>query len=74
MNFQTNLRKSPLDDTSATQAKLNIICVVEEDLDFEHLQSTDEQCDARVEECNNQSEIIERYNYLCYLRSMDDMV
>ena len=52
MNFQTNLRKSPLDDTSATQAKLNIICVVEEDLDFEHLQSTDEQCDARVEECN----------------------
>ena len=73
MKTQTNFRKTLLDNTSDTQAKLNFICVVEEDLDFEHLQSADEHCETHQIECDS-SEVVKRYKYLCYLRSMDDMV
>ncbi len=74
MKTLTNLDKALLESCNDPQTKIKFICVIEEDLDFEHLQSTDEQCDLRQTDCANNSEIIKRYNYLCYLRSMDDMV
>ncbi len=74
MKTQSNFLKSLPDNSSDTQARIRFICVIEEDLDSEHLQSAEEHCDSHLSECDSQSEKIKRYNYLCYLRSMDDMV
>lgn len=74
MKAESNFRKTVLDNSPDNQSKINFICVVEEDLDYEHLQSADEHCNSQVNECTGQSEKVKRFNYLCYLRSMDDMV
>lgn len=74
MTTHSNFRKNIIDNSSETQAKIKFICVVEEDLDFEHLQPAGEHCNSSRNECDSQSDQIKRYKYLCYLRSMDDMV
>ena len=74
MKTQSNLRKNLIDNSSETQAKIKFICVVEEDLDFEYLQPAGDHHDSASNECSDQSNSIKRYKYLCYLRSMDDMV
>lgn len=74
MKTQYNLQKALLETSNDPQAKIKFICVVEEDLDFENLQSTDEACNTAVYKSDAHLERVKRYNYLCYLRSMDDMV
>ena len=74
MKSESNIRKNSLDNTSATQAKINFICVVEEDLDYEHLQPAHEESNSKRSSWKEESEIQKRFKYLCYLRSMDDMV
>lgn len=71
MKTQSNFRKSSLDNSFDTQAKLKFICVVEDDLDFNDLQSTSEQNSTL--KSDGFKEKVKRYKYLCYLRSMDDM-
>ena len=73
MKTQSNFRKNLLENTSDSQAKTKFICVVEEDLDFEHLQSAEENCDSQKTSRKDNSEKIRKFKYLCYLRSMDDM-
>ncbi len=74
MKTQSNFRKTLLDNSSDTQAKTKIICVIEEDLDFNDLQSADHTCNSPINNKEGHVEKVKRYNYLCYLRSMDDMV
>ena len=73
MKTQSNLRKIIIDNSSENQARIKFICVVEEDLDFEHLQPVDEHSAAVSAKLGEKSDQIKRYKYLCYLRSMDDM-
>ena len=74
MKTHSNLDKTLLENSNDPQTKINFICVIEEDLDFENLQSTTEESDLTVNKSDPQLEKVKRYNYLCYLRSMDDMV
>lgn len=74
MKTHTNLDKALLENSNDPQTKINFICVIEEDLDYENLQSTAEECDLEIDENCPRLEKIKRYKYLCYLRSMDDMV
>ena len=68
-----NLRNSKIDNSALNASKLKSIYVVEEDLDSDNLHLNGENSEkTTTEELRLQQ--IKRYNYLCYLRSCDDMV
>lgn len=74
MKTHLNLKNSKLDNCTVSISKLKSIYVIEEDLDTNNLNNANFQCGLGEDAENTRLKKIERYKYLCYLRSMDDMV
>ena len=74
MKPHLNLKNIKVDCNKISASKLKSIYVIEEDLDTNHLKSTDAQANSALDGKNSRVDKIQRYKYLCYLRSMDDMV